>query len=49
MSQAKVIGWGVAVVGAIQLVLAILGGGGTIDYVLSVVVILLGLWGAFSK
>jgi len=49
MIEKKMIGWGVGVVGLIQLILTIKEGGGPPEYVLAVVVILLGLWVALGK
>jgi len=49
MVDAKKIGWGVSVVGLIQLILILREGGGPPEYVLAGLVIALGLWSALGK
>ena len=49
MVEKNKIGWGVSVVGAIQLILVVLEGGGPPEYVLAVLVVALGLWVALGK
>ena len=45
----KKVGWGVSLVGLIQLILVIKEGGGPPEYVLAILVIVLGLWVALGK
>ena len=49
MVNVKTVGWSVTVVGAIQLILTIMEGGGPLEYVLAILVVVLGLWAALGR
>jgi len=49
MVNIKHVGWGVAVVGAVQLALILREGGGPPEYVLAILVVALGLWTALGN
>jgi len=49
MVDVKNLGWGVAVVGAIQLILIFMEGGGAVEWILGLLVLVLGLWVALGK
>ena len=47
--EVKYVGWAIAVVGLLQLVLTIKEGGGPVEWILAIVVAGLGLWVALGK
>lgn len=49
MVNLKTFGWSVTVVGAIQLLLTFMEGGGLVEYILAILVLVLGLWAALGK
>ena len=49
MVDAKKLSIGVAVVGIVQLILTYTGGGGAVNYILALLVVILGIMGATNK
>ena len=49
MEKNQMVGWGVTVVGVIQLIISFLEGAGPVEWVLAILVVGLGLWGALGS
>ncbi len=49
MTNAKALGWVIAVVGLVQLIMTYMGGGSAVEYILALIVLVLGAWSAMGK